>query len=664
MSFHILRYLFGLSGIKPHTAPPPEIFKKNIDKLDALFAHSTGMISFHDDDGVLRYVVGGVHNLLGVKAEDVIGSRIDDYVHPDDRLTILHLWSHLSRGGNLLESEFRLLRADGAIVWVEAVFSEITYRGGQNSSVKFACTITDITRRRLAESDLRKVRDDLASSIAAGQGTLYRLTQGKNGKWQPVFFASNIERITGYGVEDAMRPGWIEGILSLPNRSQRQAAQNTAITEGEATAEYDFPTRAGSVIRVRDHMRRWDRSDGTIELVGYMLDITDSYFAERKLLDAQHELAAIVASSPGVLYRFVINQHNEYEDEFISETAVRIFGLPANRKLKVADWREWARRHIDPVGQVLFSKPLEKILRDGKSSCEYRFIGPDGSWRWARDISRSIPRSDGKSEIVGYSADITEEKALANQLAQANKLATLGEMATGMAHELSQPLAGISMAAENALIGLNSPTIDSEQIQKKLQRISDQALRAAKLIDHMRIFGRRDPGEAEPVDIAAALDGALLIAQGRLRATRTFVKSRIEPDLVPVRGSMMLMEQVLINLIGNACDAYMDAHPPIPYASRRIEITVSRTETGLRVTVADHAGGIHGPDIERIFEPFFTTKPAGKGTGLGLSITYGIVSDMGGSINARNQDGGAVFEVDLPRYKSETLSVDSKVTSI
>jgi C4-dicarboxylate-specific signal transduction histidine kinase len=266
--------------------------------------------------------------------------------------------------------------------------------------------------------------------------------------------------------------------------------------------------------------------------------------------------------------------------------------------------------------------------------------------------------------LVGYLVDITEEKERAVQLAQASKLATLGEMATGMAHELSQPLASISMAAENAMLSLQASPCNVEMASQKLERISQQAIRAAKLIDHMRIFGRRERGEAQPVDLRTALDGALLILDGRLRKTKIEIVREIEPELPKVLGSLVLIEQVMINLIANACDAFKGKQPSTGEDRRRIEITAYAKSGTVVFVVADHAGGIQMEDLSKVFQPFFTTKPVGEGTGLGLSISFGIISDMGGTMTAYNSEDGAVFEFRLPVHSERDLVlVDAKLMS-
>jgi len=601
-----------------------------------LLAIAGEMLCLHDADGMILSASGAVDEIAGVAPQEIAGLRLDDFVHLDDRLAMLSAWAHLSSGSPASPLELRFVRPAGQIIWVEARFFAMA--GG------FGSAIRDVTRRRVAESELRGVRDDLSSGIAAGQGALYRLVRQPNGKWRPIFFAANIERIAGYTVAEAMKGGWPDDLLSLPNRASRWSAFNEAIENGIGTAEYDLPTRAGTSIRVRDHFRRWDRSDGTIELVGYMVDVSESYGKDLRLRRAQEEIAAVASAGPGLLYRLVVRSPEDQRIVFMSGNVKEMTGFSPEEMTSEG----WLNNTLYQELKAIQWKTIRRAIHWGTASAEYRYKKRNGEWRWSRDTIRHVHAHNKEHELVGYTVDITEDKERSFQLAQASKLATLGEMATGMAHELSQPLASISMAAENAMMSLKATPANLQMLEQKLSRISEQAIRAAKLIDHMRIFGRREGGEAHPVSLATALEGALMIMDGRLRKSKITVTTKIEPNLPEVMGAVVLIEQVIINLVANASDALMALTPPPSDERRRIEIVAERKEAMVLLSVTDHAGGVQTADPSKIFQPFFTTKPPGQGTGLGLSISYGIIADMGGTMTTYNKDDGAVFELRLP----------------
>ncbi|WP_203076926.1 sensor histidine kinase [Falsiroseomonas ponticola] len=238
------------------------------------------------------------------------------------------------------------------------------------------------------------------------------------------------------------------------------------------------------------------------------------------------------------------------------------------------------------------------------------------------------------------------ERERAAQLAQASKLAQLGELATGMAHELNQPLTAITLAAQNALRQLDRGPLEPPAMAARLERILTMARRASTVIDHMRVFGRMG-GEANgPVCIAAVVRGARDLLAFKLERHHVRVQDTLAADLPPVLGQAIPLEQVLVNLIANACDAYGEAAEGA--APRLVTIAAAVAGDRLALTVHDAAGGIPPEILPRIFAPFFTTKPVGQGTGLGLSISYGIVNDMGGALTVQSEGGTTIFTVSLP----------------
>jgi C4-dicarboxylate-specific signal transduction histidine kinase len=248
---------------------------------------------------------------------------------------------------------------------------------------------------------------------------------------------------------------------------------------------------------------------------------------------------------------------------------------------------------------------------------------------------------------------VTEERVVNQQLVQAAKLATLGEMATGIAHELNQPLSVIRLAAEGLVERIDDGDRDIGMIRDKLDRIGRQTARAAAIIDHMRIFGRKAEGPTVAFDPRRAVEDALGIVGERLRLRGIDVRLDLGADCAAVRGHPILLEQVVLNLLTNAFDALELREDAAGTAS--IEVRV-RGESGgreVRIDIRDNGGGVSEAVIRRVFEPFVTTKPVGKGTGLGLSVSYGIVTDMGGSISVRNADGGAEFTIVLPAAGAE-----------
>jgi C4-dicarboxylate-specific signal transduction histidine kinase len=219
-------------------------------------------------------------------------------------------------------------------------------------------------------------------------------------------------------------------------------------------------------------------------------------------------------------------------------------------------------------------------------------------------------------------------------------------MATGLAHELRQPLTIMSLAAQNLQKLLAAGK--TEGITQRVQRIVDQSARAGNIIEHLRRFARgSDQGEPPgPVALGDAVEGAMTLVGGSLRDAEVELVVDIPSTAPDVLGHLVGLEQVLVNLTMNACHA-LEARPPgLP---RRITIGLgdAAPEGMVEIQVRDTGGGIAPQVMSRLFEPFVTTKGAEKGTGLGLSICHGLISAMGGTIRATNQAEGAVFSITL-----------------
>jgi len=231
------------------------------------------------------------------------------------------------------------------------------------------------------------------------------------------------------------------------------------------------------------------------------------------------------------------------------------------------------------------------------------------------------------------------------QLVQAGKLATLGELTTGVAHELNNPLNNIGLFVGNAidLIDLGTAETEPERILQELRNAMQQVRKATEIILHLRTFGRASSVTREPVAITQVIQNAISLMHEQLRLRQIDVNLQFsEPDII-VLGNAIQLEQVFINLLTNARDALINS------SERMITITCSVKGEMVDICVRDSGPGIPPGLEQRIFDPFFTTKEVGAGTGLGLSITYGIIKEHQGTIMVENHPGeGAAFLLQLP----------------
>jgi len=253
---------------------------------------------------------------------------------------------------------------------------------------------------------------------------------------------------------------------------------------------------------------------------------------------------------------------------------------------------------------------------------------------------------DTTTEIQRREQELRDKQ---EQLVQAGKLATLGELTTGVAHELNNPLNNIGLFVGNAIDLLEFGMGNKEQIVGELRRAAQQVRKATEIISHLRTFGRAATVSRDPISLRQVIDQALSLMQEQLRLRKIEVTVDLGPEEPVVVGNPIQLEQVFINLLTNARDAMADS------PRKAIRISGSVGSAVVEVAFADTGHGIpHGLE-RRVFDPFFTTKEVGKGTGLGLSITYGIVKEHGGTISVVSRpDEGATFLIRLPLTPADT----------
>ena len=225
-------------------------------------------------------------------------------------------------------------------------------------------------------------------------------------------------------------------------------------------------------------------------------------------------------------------------------------------------------------------------------------------------------------------------------LVHAAKMAALGQMSAALAHEINQPLTALQMQLGSLRLLLDSGR--PEAVRDGLQRIDGLLQRMAALTGHLKTFARKTPaGLSERLCLGDVLEQALQLLAPRMRSEQVELRTQID-DEAEVLGDAIRIEQVILNLLHNALDAMAESE------TRILLVRIAREDDGYLLSVEDSGGGIAEETLGRVFEPFFTTKPVGQGLGLGLAVSYGIVRDLGGTLEAHNGELGAVFTLRLP----------------
>ncbi|MCP3952390.1 MAG: PAS domain S-box protein [Desulfobacterales bacterium] len=369
------------------------------------------------------------------------------------------------------------------------------------------------------------------------------------------------------------------------------------------------------------------------------LDITHRKVLEQELKKSEAKYRAIFDNIPNPV--LVMDQHS-FEILDCNESVYTVYGFLRNEVVGRSFLDFFSEEERDHYAvRLMTASVLNRV----------RHLSKHGKNLYVTIRSSASEYPGGKVLLVTIS-DITKRLETEQQLIQASKMATLGEMATGVAHELNQPLSVIKTASSFFMKKVSkNETIQPEILNELSGEIDSHVDRATKIINHMRQFGRKSDINLEPVSVNDALKRASEIFSQQLKVRGINVAWEITGDLPPVMADAGRLEQVFINLLINARDAIEEKWEQ--YADTAgtgtIRLMSGLEDAAVVVRVCDSGEGVPPEIIDKVFEPFFTTKKVGKGTGLGLSISYGIIKECGGTIRVQpGEQEGTCFILTFP----------------
>ena len=496
--------------------------------------------------------------------------------------------------------------------------------------------LLDISALKAQELQAGAARARLENLIASSPAVIY-IQRYAEGALHSEFFSASLMPLLGWAMdsEQARQPGLAVHPEDRPLWLERT---RTLLRDGQARCRYRLRDSLGGYHWILDEARLLrDDLGQPVEVIGLWLDVSEATEAAERVRQSEERYRVLVEDSPAMICRY-------------RPDLGLVFG---NRPL--ADYLQCAPEQLVGMnlGQWLSDAQREAFLarlaaltpQQPVSSAEICLQLPGREHAWWVWADRGLFDEQGQLlEIQAVGRDNTEVRRSQRQLFQGAKMATLGELTTGLLHEINQPLNVMRMAVANALKRLENGTAEPSYLEDKLRRIEVQIERTARLVDHMRVFGRRSEIERQCFVAWDAVAEAVALLEDTLRGKGVVLHIDVPDEQPSVLGHQDQLEQVMINLLVNARDALLE--------QRRSEawISIRQTQTPgeVCVWVEDNAGGIDPPLMMRIFEPFFTTKPAGVGTGLGVSVSHGIVEGMGGNLSVVNGAQGACFRVCLP----------------
>ena len=401
---------------------------------------------------------------------------------------------------------------------------------------------------------------------------------------------------------------------------------------GLRTREVKLRRKDGTAAVFLDSSRAvWDTSGNIIRYQGTLVDITEKRSMERQLKQQQEFRSRLLESFPDLI--LVVDLEGRYT--FVSARARDVLGYEPNEMM--------GKKISELVDHSPDLATLWNTIVTGKQvfgAAEYGMRHRDGNWRTMRASGSQLVDAEAKITGVIISVrDITIERKLEQQVVESERLAAMGAMIGGVAHELNNPLTSILGVSE-----LLQDTETNETARKQLGMLQQQARRAAEIVQNLTYFARPPAPGKSRINLADVVERTLNLHAYSLRKNNITVDFLKESGVPYALGDPHQLMQVFLNLIVNAEQAIREARD-----KGTLRIRLGRADKSVWVSFQDDGPGIAKENLASIFDPFYTTKRPGRGTGLGLSICKSVMKEHNGAVEAANSpDGGAVFTVTLP----------------
>ncbi|MCS6305923.1 MAG: PAS domain S-box protein [Nitrospira sp.] len=604
-------------------------------RLKGIIESAMDAIITVDEDQRLVLFNRAAEQMFGYSAQEAIGQPLDRFVPDRFRDVHRHHIHTFGRSGVTSRKMGKLgtvmgLRSNGEEFPIEAAISHIDVDGKKYYTV----ILRDITERKRAEDLLQESQRQLTTLIGNLPGYVYRCRNDRG--WIFEYLSDGVSDLTGYTMEEYLVQRTIAyGTNTHPGDRERVRQDVLAALEQHRPFEltYRILTKAGEVKWVWERGEGIYAQDGTLSyLEGFITDVTERKRAEHLLRQSEERYRRLIAVSP---YAILVNRGDHII--FANDRAIKLFGaVKAEEILEKspmdlfhADDHDIVRERIRELFEGTAQGPMLEgtIVTLGGKAVDVEVSG-------ARFVDEEGPA------ILIMLRDVSERKRLQDQLRRTERVAELGTLASGMAHEIGTPMNVILGRAEYLM-----DRVTEEPIKRGLRTIITQVERITKVMNQLLSFARRKAPQRVPLDLRKVIEDGMEMFQERLARNQIRIKMEMAEPCPMVLADADQMSQVLLNLVMNALHAMPEG------GTLRVGLEPERPM--VKLTIVDTGHGIPPEAIGNIYDPFFTTKEFGKGTGLGLTVVKGIIEEHQGSIVVESEEGkGTRFTVLLPMYQS------------
>jgi PAS domain S-box-containing protein len=501
----------------------------------------------------------------------------------------------------------------------------------------------DITERKQMEEEIRKVQERFSGIYKSSKDAIAFATLG--GVLLDV--NNSFCKLTGYSKEELLSGRRYQDITPKEFHEYEAKIIERILTTGSpGEYEKEYMRKDGSRVPILLTTFVVKGNDGQpIGVAAIIKDITERKQAEEALRESEERYRALVNLGGKVGEAVIMVQDTEQGNAiqaFVSNEWPHITGYSGKELLGMSFFDLLHPKHQE-VSLKRHKRKMSGAIIPGLF--EMSIITKDGT-EVPIELTSAYTTYKGQRATVAFIRDITErkqaeerERELQQELYHASRLASIGELAAGVAHEISNPLTGILGFSQR----LMRKSTD-EEVSRDLERINSEAQRVAKVVGNLLTFARRREPKKEYLDINDILQRALELRAYALETSNIEVVTSLAPGLPRTMADFHQIQEVFLNIILNAEQAMSEAS-----GGGKLSVKTQRTGDYIRISFADDGPGIPVEHFDKVFDPFFTTRGEKGGTGLGLSLCHGIVTEHAGKIYAKSKPGkGATFFVELP----------------
>jgi len=593
-------------------------FKELIDSFDDI-AFATAL------DGKIKTVNRRVTELLGIPYGEVIGHRIDEFLDEPKREEVERGLSRFLEKRRWSGMVTVRLKSSSKVLYFDCALNAIV-KGDE--VVGLSALARDVTEEHEKERRFTELFETLQ------EGVYFSTPEGK-------LLDGNVALVYVLGYESKEELLALDSRALNANPNQSPVLGRSADDQGGVrTREITLRRKDGSFGVFLDTSRAvWDAAGKIVRYQGTLVDVTERREMEKALRLQEEFHRYLLESFPDLI--LVIDLNGRYS--FVSARIQDLRGFKPQDLLgkKVEEEEDYSPELLN----------LYRDLTEGRKkfgTCDYKARHRDGSWRTMR--ASASPLFDAENKLSGAIVsvrDITVEKKLEQQIIQSERLAAMGQMIAGFAHELNNPLTSILGMSELLQEG-EAP----EPVRKQMVTVQQQARRAAEIVQNLMYFSRPPAPGKSPIDLSELVQRTLHLHAYSLRKSNITVDFLKEASLPPVSGDAHQLMQVFLNLVLNSEQAMREVRD-----HGTLRIRINQDDKSVSVVFQDDGPGISPEILPNIFDPFYTTKRPGRGTGLGLSICKAILREHSGNVEAASgPGGGAVFTVTLPIATATTPS--------